>query len=572
MAYIRHSVTRPAGDPGKGYAVHDELVLLPVEDIIQFPERDADGVTLSGNIVMCTVDPIRLYITPGTVEIADNSEGDTDAVGFATSVKGSHPGNSAEVREFKEKCKGRGFVVLLYHCDGSPADIVGTPCNPCIMTPTYTANKDTNRSEFAFAPTFKGNGVAVYTGETPSQAPSIYGIEYDISNPTEVKRIGNMELHKTLPVQSQIRGVLLSPTGTENKVLPEGSWLAETRDGTGGSVMVKLPEHFVRFETSGSRRRVLLSSEDVPGFRRVPMRYVSAYEAAIDRSANALYSLANTGANYRGGNNNTNYDDKPQSLLGLPVTHTDLQSLRAAARKGRDSKWNVLTYDIAKEIFWLFATEYATLDAKKAVSATKTAEGYMQGGLGAGATTLAKTTEELKNHNGLNPLLPCGVSDKLGGGSGEMTYTPSGASNFGAGMKVARYRGIEHPFGHIKKRVDGVAVRSGVVYVTNNPDHFEAIDEHWIAVAAITNGVGQIDDIAFGEEGDFVAKSFRQGAAGFGAAFCAKDISTSAEGALMTIGGGMLDGTNAGLICQEWCAPPNGQADAGTRLTYLPFG
>ena len=47
-----------------------------------------------------------------------------------------------------------------------------------------------------------------------------------------------------------------------------------------------------------------------------------------------------------------------------------------------------MTYDIQKDLFWLFIIEYATLNSQKAFNASKDSNGYAQGGLGDGVTNL----------------------------------------------------------------------------------------------------------------------------------------------------------------------------------------
>ncbi len=72
--------------------------------------------------------------------------------------------------------------------------------------------------------------------------------------------------------------------------------------GATGQVMVEIPEHYVRFEMEGTKRRCLMSIYALPGFRRIPKMYISAYEAALQRSTLKLASVVNTSADYRGGN------------------------------------------------------------------------------------------------------------------------------------------------------------------------------------------------------------------------------------------------------------------------------
>ena len=52
-----------------------------------------------------------------------------------------------------------------------------------------------------------------------------YGIEWDITNPSpKCTRIGNLELHRLLPIQSAMKGCLLRDDGTIAEYLPKDDW------------------------------------------------------------------------------------------------------------------------------------------------------------------------------------------------------------------------------------------------------------------------------------------------------------------------------------------------------------
>ena len=154
--------------------------------------------------------------------------------------------------------------------------------------------------------------------------------------------------------------------------------------------MVELPMYFRKFETEGNKRRVKFSEYPLPGYHQVKKKYVSAYEATVQRSTTTLCSVVNDDADYRGGNNDSSKDANSNTLLGRPATAISRTNFRAYARKRKSStkEWNCMTYDIQKDLFWLFAVEYATLNSQKAYNAAKDSNGYAQGGLGDGVTTL----------------------------------------------------------------------------------------------------------------------------------------------------------------------------------------
>lgn len=73
----------------------------------------------------------------------------------------------------------------------------------------------------------KQDGVAVWKDTTDTLDLLTYGIKWSAygGNPTPITRIGNMEMHKTLPIQSGMRGCILdSKTGQVNYWLDNDDW------------------------------------------------------------------------------------------------------------------------------------------------------------------------------------------------------------------------------------------------------------------------------------------------------------------------------------------------------------
>ena len=288
-----------------------------------------------------------------------------------------------------------------------------------------------------------------------------YGVQFDtsISSPY-CTRVGNVALHKTLPIQSRMRGCLLDDDGQVVEYLDPNDWTGNDRTGSRGQVMVEIPMHYRKFETNGTKRVVRLSEYPLSGYHQVPKMYVSAYEASIERSTGKLCSVVNDSADYRGGDNNANYDGTYRSFLGRPVTSINRTAFRSAARKRKSggSEWNCYTYDVHKALFWLFTVEYAQLNSQAAYNSELTSEGFRQGGLGVGVSEWSYP--EWQTFNGAYPFVPCGHTDTLGNSTGVVAYTAYNAD--GSELKtsnVPRYRGVENPFGHIWKWTDGINVR-----------------------------------------------------------------------------------------------------------------
>ena len=344
-----------------------------------------------------------------------------------------------------------------------------------------------------------------------------YGIERDYTNSSpNCIRIGNLDLHRSLPIQSKMRGCLLDDDGNVVEYLPENDWTTATRDGSKGQVMVEIPMHYRKFETKGTKYIVRLSEYPLSGYHQVPKMYVSAYEASIERSSGKLCSVVNNDVDYRGGNNASSWDNTYRSLLGRPVSNMNRNKFRSAARKRNTSNtsWNIYLYHVHKALFWLYAIEYANFNSQLDYTSELTSDGFRQGGLGMGVSNLSVSEWQLYN---FNPIIPCGYTDILGNGTGVMSYTFYDENNSKVNTSnVLRYRGIENWFGHIWKIVDGINIRISPtkdnggdniskVFVCEDPSKFSDTNyDGYKYVGNTCRSNGFVKEIIFGEYGEII--------------------------------------------------------------------
>lgn len=463
-------------------------------------------------------------------------------------------------------------------------------------TPTTSSTQYTSAISLTDTCTIKA--IAVKSGMTNSEVATesytnpetiyAYGVQWDKadSNP-DVTRIGNMDLHASLPVQSLMRGCLLNDDGEVVKYLNASDWTSETRDGSQGQVMVEIPHFYWKFaEDANGIQSAKLSLQPLNGYKEVwhsPM-YVSAYQATLDRTNLKLASVVNTTAQYRGGNNTSTLDeDSQKTLLGRPATNISLTNFRTYARnrKTNSTEWNCNTYLMQKVLYWLFVVEYATLNSQKSFDNTLTTEGYKKGGLGAGVTNVNDTA--WNNYNSRNPFVPCGYTDSLGNGTGQASIVmPLGTNDADVTIYVPRYRGIENPFGHIWQWTDGVLVnvQSGddgesQCYVTTNPSDFSSSsysDYTYIGNEPRTNGY--IKDVLFGADGDILAKTNQTDSTTASKYYCDYhyvNIPASAALRALLFGGHSTSGSSAGLVCSlSAYGPSSALASFGSRLVYNP--
>lgn len=412
-----------------------------------------------------------------------------------------------------------------------------------------------------------------------------YGVEFDttVSSPT-CKRIGNSDLHKSLPIQSRMRGCLLDDDGKVVEYLDPTDWTGNDRTGLRGQVMVEIPMHYRKCETEGTKRRMLISDLPIPGYDAVPKVYVSAYEATVQRSTSKLCSVANINEDYRGGNNDRSLDGKYNSFLGRPATSISRTSFRSYARKRKSgsTEWNCYTYDVHKTLYWLFVVEYATLNSQAGYKGELTSEGYRQGGLGAGVTTW---NGEWATFNGNYPFVPCGHTDSLGNRTGVVSYTAKNDDeSISKAFDVPRYRGVENPFGHIWKWTDGCNIQVSAsqekggtglskAFICHNPANFQDTNyTNYSHVGNIDREGGYIKEVLFGVGGEILPKLAGGGSTTY---FCDNhytNIPTSDEALRgLLFGGNAASGAIAGLaFASSNSTPSSTYTSIGSRLCFIP--
>ena len=407
-----------------------------------------------------------------------------------------------------------------------------------------------------------------------------YGVEWDMaSSSPDGKRVGNMQLHRELPVQSKIRGCVLDNSGGVKKYLGASSWSQEDMsiDYLLEAIMAEMDRFWIRFYIKGLKFGCMMSDTPMPGYTYINKRYMSAFEGGIDRPSMTLlsaYGVGSTNVNRRGGDNTADWDGTYRSLLGCPVTNLTRDQFRQAARK-RGSGWEMYTYNAHKILFWLFAVEYATLDSQKPFNAQKDANGFAQGGLGPGPTQMTDWT----NFNNANPLIPCGYTNEFGNGSGEKAYVVKNASGgTHATLMANRYRGIENPFGHIWKYTDGANIQvttgdSGlsILFTTDDPSNFSDTSyTGYDKKGNICRTNGYAKKMLLGEDGDIVATEVGGSSSTYWCDYYYTYTSANRMQVVL-VGGNADNGSYAGLACvRTGNAPSVAFRHLGSRLCFFP--
>ena len=446
-------------------------------------------------------------------------------------------------------------------------------------------------------PVMQGGVSKRLMAEQITMSGTAYGVRIDnaVSNPA-MTRIGNPVLHQSLPIQSLMRRCLLKADGTVNYYLDANNstlkenGTAANLTGADGDVMVEIPQFYYRVDViSATASELWISQTNLPGFQLSEKCYISAYQATVDRTVPAtpkLASVVNTTANFRGGNNNAAWDAQSRTLLGKPASVISRTDARAYARnKGAAGKngagWNQLTYNAYKALFWLYFVEYANKNSQATFNSALDANGFRQGGLGAGVTDLSWAKWSTFNSN--YPFVPMGFTNSLGNKTGVLPFTmPAEYDSVPFTTYVPSYRGVENPFGHIFHWVDGINVKTQaadaggrtVYFATDNPSLFQ--DSNYNGFREIGDSPrvdGFIKSLILGQFADFLPKENT----GAGSTTYWTDVyfqgvpSSGEELEGLLVGGNADSDASAGLIYSHSGITPSGVPSAiGTRLVFHP--
>lgn len=410
-----------------------------------------------------------------------------------------------------------------------------------------------------------------------TQPEDWYGVSWsETSSNPDCTRIGNMDMHRSLPIQSMMKPFDITniKDTVPEIILPiddqfqktsyananNNQWSIVSTDSD--NIMIRIPEFWYTDEyvPKSNTHNLKICPHAKPGWYHHKEAYVSAYELCETSPSSG----------------------KVCSAKGLiPLVGRTREVLRKAVRgSGFDgeAKWNLYTYEEHRAICHLFLVEYATRNSQKAVNTELTPEGFRQGGLGSGCTTGTATINGAQTWS----FIPTGSSDSLGSGSGEVTVTiqqtdSSGSNTSTITRKCNRYRGIENPFGHIWKHTDDVISVYGNGYRTwyksVKPNQFATNKntsyKPFCASTMVSSGYKT--EIKATPTCDFFAISVSGSSETTYWCDYNWDNTDTSEHCLL-IGGSSDDGGGAGLFALN---SNNGvgysAAYLGSRLTYLPW-
>lgn len=257
----------------------------------------------------------------------------------------------------------------------------------------------------------------------PTEFDNAYGIEW-VKGSNVCTRIGNMKLHKTLPIQNRLRGCLHDGKNILHWLNPDGWGLpmdngeVPVLDGSMGDVGVAMPlEYFVKIVYLKDKYQIWISDENFDGtwIRISPCIYSAnktltrINSAGKEEAFNACIKADDE--SHIGGSfgYNKEIDIEPElyekikaKLHGIPRTDITLaQAIEFCNNRGNGIR--VIDYLHYCALQLLFYIEYANFDSQAPVNKELSSEGFKQGGLGtAGIINFGN----IISYNLCNPIIP----------------------------------------------------------------------------------------------------------------------------------------------------------------------
>lgn len=372
-------------------------------------------------------------------------------------------------------------------------------------------------------------GLLVGVGTTTPKFPYTdlyYGIKINLDNgghcvaDGKLERIGNLDLHRSLPIQKRIKRYVANADGTVNYWL--GADDSRKKEGGGaanlnaidGIIQLYKPDYYRRMELNLEERYLVVAISEValPGFVKMSEKSRSPWLATYNREdnkpmcacfltweadqpkrdASGLLQFTSNAATFRGGNNSSTNDGKYNSLIGMPQSASSKSTIRTRCQS-LGAMWHHGGWRFREEMSWLMAIEFGDLDSQAAYNPARTVDGYAQGGLGDGTFFAGGEWEKF---NGYYPFIPGGITAPLGNNTGVVDYKCLQADGSFKVFKVASYRGWEQPQQYLWEHNDDVIVLNDTakgettLYLCQDASQFTTPDDNAPKVPAGYNELG----------------------------------------------------------------------------------
>lgn len=278
-------------------------------------------------------------------------------------------------------------------------------------------------------------------------------------------RIGNEEV-QVISIDTTTKTATLdkTPTLTGEQTVELGAVL----NGYDGTVRVKVPKFYIKAYKDGLIRQVWVSTTKIDdSWAEQPSVLIDAYRSTYLNTVpenmgflstlktEEFISVQNSNTYCRGGNNRVERDgmDTLRTDLNKPRTNVNITNFRP-----KQVDQHILSYFEYKNIFyWLYVIEYANFNSQETFNSDLTTDGFKQGGLGNGVTTIHNWNQ----FNNYYPIIPSGYTNEFGNSTNIKTI-----ETYSFDYSTSQYLNIANSYGTDNSVID-YTKPNNTILVTN---------------------------------------------------------------------------------------------------------
>ena len=304
-----------------------------------------------------------------------------------------------------------------------------------------------------------------------------YGVRFKYSDMSGIERIGNLDLHRTCPIQNGFKGCI-EQNGAIQYYLDENDWSKKADgtpsrlDGYDGNVSIDtFNDFYINFTIKDTWAEVRISYKKLgKDWIKVDRLLIHAFRSTRLTSVpkdmgwlstlttNSMVSVVND--NIRGGDGSVAYDSNSvfSSTKNKPTTSISRQSAREYFRL--NGYENINFYQYIYIFYWLYVIEYCNFNSQDEIMTDDPLLKYKRGGLGPSVTTLSDT--EWSRFNGYRPIVPNGYFADCGNKTAFKTFniniTLADGTIVNKQIQTHSWHGFQNIFGDIWTNVDGATI------------------------------------------------------------------------------------------------------------------
>lgn len=149
---MKFNIAKGSANAGLPTPKRGNIILALNKDILQWPEKSADGVAYEGNFVFNSGATFgQLYMTASTQAATYEAGGNPDGMGSKNTFVGQHPGTSREIMAFLKEYANEGFIIFYGGCGSDEWKVMGSQCHPMKLSPAGQDNSEGNFNTLTFA-------------------------------------------------------------------------------------------------------------------------------------------------------------------------------------------------------------------------------------------------------------------------------------------------------------------------------------------------------------------------------------------------------------------------------------